>query len=153
MTGHGDGGWNRTYVPAINRLFYQPLHYPPSPWKVVPHHRGWRPLLFTNSSVGSFTPHENQNSCKTAGPTEFCPFPRRLECPTICRCYNKGSKFSSLILRPWVLVQPGFKPTTSRSADRQTKSRKSERRASKLTAFPRYRWHNQNGLVESLMVT
>ena len=74
VTQHGDRGWNRTYVPAINRLLYQPLHYPPSPWKVVPHHRGRRPLLFTNSSLGSFTPHKNQNSCKTAGPTEFCPF-------------------------------------------------------------------------------
>lgn len=25
------------------------LHYPPSPWKDVPHHRGLRPLLFTNN--------------------------------------------------------------------------------------------------------
>ena len=54
---------------------------------------------------------------------------------TSCRCYSKGSKFSSVILRPWVLVQPGFEPTTSRSADRQTKSR-NERSTSKLTAFP-----------------
>ena len=40
----------------------QPLHYPLSSWKVVPHHRGLRPLLFTNSSVGSFTSNKNQNS-------------------------------------------------------------------------------------------
>ena len=39
-----------------------PLHYPSSPWKVVPHHRGLRPLLFTNSSMGSFMSHKNQNS-------------------------------------------------------------------------------------------
>ena len=28
---------------------------------VVPHHWGLRPLLFTNSGVGSFTSHKNQN--------------------------------------------------------------------------------------------
>ena len=35
---------------------------PPSKWKVVPHHRCLRPLLFPSSSVGSFTSHKNQNS-------------------------------------------------------------------------------------------
>ena len=47
-------------LPPCN--WYQPTHYPPSPWKVVPHHRGLRPLLFTNRSVGSFTSNKNQNS-------------------------------------------------------------------------------------------
>ena len=42
--------------------WYQPLHYPPSPWKVVAHRRGLGPQIFTNSSVGSFTSHKNQNS-------------------------------------------------------------------------------------------
>ena len=32
--------------------------------------------------------------------------PRRLESLTICRCDYKGSTFSSVILRPWVLVRP-----------------------------------------------
>ena len=40
----------------------QPLHYQPSPWKFLPHHRGLRPLLFTDNSVSSFTSHKNQNS-------------------------------------------------------------------------------------------
>ena len=148
VTGDETGRTSLQIGSSINPFITHPAH------ERLYHTTGVRrPLPFTNSSVGSFTPHKNQNSCKAAGPTEFCPFPRRLECPTICRCYNKGSKFSSVILSPWVLVQPGFKPTTSRSADRQTKSRKRERRASKLTAFARYRRHNQNGLVESRMVT
>ena len=33
-------------------------------------------------------------------------------CVTICRCHNKGSTFSSVILRPCVLVRLGFEPTT-----------------------------------------
>ena len=36
------------------------------------------------------------------------PYPRRLESLTICRCHYKGSTFSSVISRPWVLVRPGF---------------------------------------------
>ena len=53
---HGDRGWNRTNVPIDINPFIT------SPWKVVPNHSGLRPLLFTNSSVGSFTSHKNQNS-------------------------------------------------------------------------------------------
>ena len=45
-----------------NNYWYQPLYYPPSPWVVVPHHRGLCPLLFTKSSVGTFTSYKNQNS-------------------------------------------------------------------------------------------
>ena len=36
------------------------------------------------------------------------PYPRRLESPTINRCQSKGSKFSSVNLRPWVFVRPGI---------------------------------------------
>ena len=31
------------------------------------------------------------------GPTIFRPYPRRLECLTICRCKYKGSAFSSVV--------------------------------------------------------
>ena len=42
------------------------------------------------------------------GPTVYSPYPRRLEClTTSCRYNYKGSTFSSVILRPWVLVRSG----------------------------------------------
>ena len=34
-------------------------------------------------------------------------FRRRLEWLIICRCHSKGSRFSSVILRPWMLVKCG----------------------------------------------
>ena len=47
-------------------------------------------------------------NCETE-PTVYCPYTRRLErLVTICRCHYKGSTFSSVILRPWVMVRPGI---------------------------------------------
>ena len=46
--------------------------------KFWPQHRGLRPLLFSNSGVGSFTSHKNQISvskCCEAGSTVFHPYP------------------------------------------------------------------------------
>ena len=41
------------------------------------------------------------------GPPVYSPYPRRLEILTICRFdYKLSQHFSSVILRPWVLVQP-----------------------------------------------
>ena len=58
--------------------------------------------------------------CCGTWPTVFCPCLRRLESLIICRCHCKGSIFSSVIYRPWMLVWPGFEPTTSCSAHRHS---------------------------------
>ena len=51
---------------------YQSLHYPPSASKVVPHHRGVRPLLFTNMSGSFYIPEKSEQwkSC-VMGPMFF----------------------------------------------------------------------------------
>ena len=64
-----------------------------------------------NKCLGSFTSHRivwTVKGCET-GPTVYSPYPRRLESLTICGCNYKGSTFSSVFLRPWVLVWPGPK--------------------------------------------
>ena len=70
----------------------------PTTRKGWPHHRGLRPLLFSNCYVGSFTSHKKKSvKCCEMGPTVFRPYQRRLESLTICRCHYKGSTFFSVI--------------------------------------------------------
>ena len=40
-----------------------------------------------------------------SGLRAYSPYLRRIESLTIYGCYYKGSTFSSVILRPWMLVQ------------------------------------------------
>ena len=69
------------------------------------------PTFYEQQGGIFFVPQESEQwkSCET-GPLFFRPYPRRLECLTVCRCYNKGSTFSSVISRSWVLVRPGLNP-------------------------------------------
>jgi len=79
-----------------------------------PPHRKLCPLLFLISVWVILRPTELitcMKSCET-GPTVYRLYPRRLESLTICRCHYKGSTFSSIILRPQVLVWLGFEPAT-----------------------------------------
>ena len=46
----------------------------------------------------------------------YCPYPRRMQCLTICSCQNKGSTYSSVVLRPWVLVRSGAQPSAGHSS-------------------------------------
>ena len=88
----GHRGWNRTNVPIdINPFIIHPAHE----W--LYHTTEVYAYAFTISSVGSFTSHKNQNSERAVrrGPMVFCPYPRRLECLTICRWSGWG-----LDLRP-----------------------------------------------------
>ena len=91
-----------------------------------PHHQGLRPLVFSNSGVGSFKSHKNQISVSAVRRDLqfFISFLRRLESLTICKCHYKGGIsqffFFSVIQRPWVVVRTGFETATSSSADRRS---------------------------------
>ena len=60
------------------------------------------------------------NKVYETGPPVYRPYPRRLESLIICRRQCKDSTFSSVIIRPWVLVRPEIELTTSRPADRRS---------------------------------
>ena len=77
------------------------------------------PTLYEQQCGFFYVPQESKQreSCDR-GPMVFRPYLRRLENLTVCRCNNKGSTFSSVVLRPQMLVWPWFEHVTSRSADR-----------------------------------
>ena len=75
------------------------------------------PTLYEQQCKFFYVPQESdlRKSCET-GPTVLS---EKTRMSNLCRCHNKGSTLSSVILRPWVLVRPGIEPATSRSADQR----------------------------------
>ena len=69
-----------------------------------PDHYTGNSVPYSLRQVGSLTSPADYIKLKMweTEPTIYCPYPRRLEHLTICRCHCKGSMFSS-----WVLVRSG----------------------------------------------
>ena len=101
------------------RLLYPPIptytHVNNVMWCVKVEHTT-RVNIYT---LGNFYVPQEPGKCKCCETwlTVFCPRPRRQESLTVCRCHFKHSSFFSVIFRPWVLAQPGFKPMSFRSGD------------------------------------
>ena len=112
---------NGTQVPC--EVPSPPNHTTRKGW---PHHRGLRPVLFSKSDVGSFTPHKNK-SVKvlwdgTYGFSSLSEKTRKSKhLQMSLQRQHFGLQFGRKIRRPpECVVRPGFEPATSRSADRST---------------------------------
>ena len=113
VTQHGNRGWTRNKVLIDINPFITPLSH-----ERVYHTTGvYAPYPLRTAVWVLLHVRPTRISCETE-PSVFRPYLWRIECLSICRCHNKGSTFSSVILIPWVLGRPGFEPGTSRSADR-----------------------------------
>ena len=97
--------WNRTCVPVVSNSFFitHPAHE-----RLTTTPGTARPTLY-EKCMGSLTSPANHVILKMreTGPTVYSPYPRRLERLLVCRYNYKSGTFSSVILRPWVLVRPG----------------------------------------------
>ena len=89
------------------------------PWEID--HHTWDYVPYSLRTVCGFfnVPQNLYMQGLWDGATVYRPYPRRLESLPVCRCLYKGSTFSSVISRPWVLVRPGLEPAASRTADRR----------------------------------
>ena len=96
MNQHRGRRWNRTCVPKDIISFI--THPAQERLTTTP---GTTCPTLVDKCVGSLTSPANHVTLKMqeTGPTDYSPYPRRLECLTICRYNYKGSTFSSVILR------------------------------------------------------
>ena len=81
---------------------------------------------------GFFNIPLNMQGCET-GSTVYLSHARRLESLAVCRCHCKSNRVSLVILRPRVLVWPGFEPSTSCLAYRRLSNRAAV--SSKISGF------------------
>ena len=105
---------NGTQVPC--EVPSPPNHTTRKGW---PHHRGLRPVLFSKSDVGSFTPHKNK-SVKVLwdGTYGFSSLSEKTRKSKHLQMSLQRQHFIlSYLAGPRVLVRLGFEPATSRSAD------------------------------------
>ena len=110
---HGKRGWNRTCVPNdINAFITHPTHK-----RLYHNTRVYAPYSLRTAVWVLLRPTRIRTAKELwDGAYGFSSLSGKTRSLTICRCDNKGSTFSSFILRPWVLVQMGFEPSTSHSA-------------------------------------
>ena len=113
VTQHGKRGWNRTWVPTdINPFITHPTHK-----RLYHNTRVYAPYSLRTAVWVLLRPTRIRTAKEQwDGAYGFSSLSGKTRSLTICRCDNKGSTFSSFILRPWVLVQMGFEPATSHSA-------------------------------------
>ena len=97
VTQHGDGMKQDLYL-----NWYQPPSLPTQQVRgCTTSSRCTPPTLYEQQCEFFYVSQESEQykSCEMRRKV-FRPYPRRLECLTICRCHNKASTFSSVILRP-----------------------------------------------------
>ena len=113
MTQHGKRGWNKTWVLTdINPFITHPTHK-----RLYHNTRVYAPYSLRTAVWVLLRPTRIRTAKEQwDGAYGFSSLSGKTRSLTICRCDNKGSTFSSFILRPWVLVQMGFEPATSHSA-------------------------------------
>ena len=103
------------------------LRNPTTP-KGWPHHRGLRPLLFSNSGVGSFTSRKNKSvQVLWDGIYGFSSLSKtrkssrlQMSLQTQHFLLSYFTFFSVIFLLSYFKFRPAFEPATSRSADRRS---------------------------------
>ena len=102
-------GRQHTKAPLAAALSpFMSLLYPPNPWcewcdvwRLTTTPWSTSPTLFEQWCGFFYVPQEpDKCKCCETGPTVFCPYPRRLESLTVCRCHYNGSAIFSVIKDP-----------------------------------------------------
>ena len=80
-------------------------------WRLATPPGSTTPTLFEQWCGFSYVPRKSDKcKCCETEPTDFPPYPTRLESLTVCRCHYKGSTFFSVFSAPECLSGRGFNP-------------------------------------------